>query len=47
MILNGKRRIRSLAIALSVILLLAVLNTTVFADDFTDNDNIRTKISTL
>lgn len=31
--------IRSLAIALSVILLLAVLSTTVFADDFTNNGN--------
>lgn len=39
MILKGKKRIRSLAIALSVILLLAVLSTTVFADDFTNNDN--------
>jgi CubicO group peptidase (beta-lactamase class C family) len=39
MILNGKRRIRFLAIALSVILLLAVLSTTVYADDFTNNDN--------
>nr|MCR5415993.1 hypothetical protein [Pseudobutyrivibrio sp.] len=41
MILKGKRRIRSLAMALSVILLLAVLSTTVFADDFTNNDNNR------